>query len=190
MKYRTELMEQILTNTKAQEIIDYVSQIYGESYVGLWIYQAIGTVLGNTESLASQLRYETNPATTTLMIAYWENAYGIQPDDTMTLQQRRNRIISVIGSRGAVTPARLASAISGALGGVQVEVTERTGPNQFRVMVRGAVRSLDPARAIIDKMKPAHLTYQIVGIEQMDANITLESGAAITQGIKYRVEVE
>ena len=44
MNHQTELMRSILKNQKAQEIIDYVSPIYGNSYVGLWIYEAIGTV--------------------------------------------------------------------------------------------------------------------------------------------------
>ena len=189
MNYQTNLMQKILTNKKAQEIIDYVSQIYGDSYVGLWLFQTIGSVLGPACDLSAQLRSETNPATTTLLITYWENEYGLMPDDSLTLEQRRERITTIISSRGPCTPARLANAVSGALS-VPVEIYENTGKNQFRVMVRGSVRSLEPARAIINKMKPAHLTYEIVGIEQMDANIELNTGAAITQGIQYKVEVQ
>ena len=46
MRYQTELMRSILTNETAQKIIDYISPIYGDSYVGLWLFQAIGTALG------------------------------------------------------------------------------------------------------------------------------------------------
>ena len=63
MNYQTALMQQILTNEKAQEIIDYVSQIYGDSYVGLWLFQTIGSVLGPVCDLSEQLTLETSPAT-------------------------------------------------------------------------------------------------------------------------------
>lgn len=127
MNYRTELMEQILTNEKAQEIIDYVSQIYGNSYVGLWLFQTIGSVLGPVYDLSEQLMFETSPATTQLLLPYFEAEYGIQGDPTMTLEQRREVVVAAMRSKGACTPARLADSVSAALGGVPVEIIEYSG---------------------------------------------------------------
>lgn len=127
MRYQTELMQQILTNEKAQEIIDYVSQIYGESYVGLWLYQTIGTVLDQIYQISSQLRYETNPVTSVLLLDYWESEFGLSPDPSLTTTQRQNRLIDNIRSKGAITPEKLSSAVSAALGGAPVQVYERTG---------------------------------------------------------------
>ena len=72
MRYQTELMRSILTDETAQKIIDYVSPIYGDSYVGLWLFQAIGTVLGELRNIAEKLRHETTPATADLLLDYWE----------------------------------------------------------------------------------------------------------------------
>lgn len=127
MNYQTQLMKQILTNSKAQEIIDYVSQLYGNSYVGLWLFQTIGSTLGPICDAAEQLKLETSPYTTTRLIIFYEQEYGIQSDPTMTLQQRRNRVIAAMRSKGAITPARLADAVSAALGGAPVEVIEYDG---------------------------------------------------------------
>ena len=127
MNYQTKLMQEILTNEMAQEIIDYVSQIYGNSYVGLWLYQTIGSVLGPIYDTSAQLRYETSPATTNLLLPYFEAEYGIQGDPTMTLEQRRDVVIAAMRSKGAITPARLADAVSAALGGVPVEIIEYAG---------------------------------------------------------------
>ena len=96
MRYQTELMKEILTNEKAQEMIDYVSRIYGESYVGLWMFQAIGTAMGKICDFSEQLRYETSPVTTTKLIEFWEDEYGIPADSSLTMEQRRLRIISKI----------------------------------------------------------------------------------------------
>lgn len=127
MNYQTKLMQQILTNEKAQEIIDYVSQLYGESYVGLWLFQTIGSVLGPVYDLSAQLRYETSAATTTLLLSYYEEEYGIQADPTMTIEQRRNIVVAAMRSKGACNPARLGDAVSSALGGVPVEIIEYKG---------------------------------------------------------------
>lgn len=190
MNYQTQLMRDILTNEKAQEIIDYVSQVYGSSYVGLWLFQAIGTVLGQVCDISSELRYETSPATATTLLPYWERDYNLPTDTTLTVEQRRARIITAMRSRGACTPERLAAAISSALGGVMVEVYERTGVNQFTVSIRTAVKSLQPAIDVIEKMKPAHLTYVIHGVteEEVPANITVAT--AMTRGLIYHMNVQ
>lgn len=190
MNYQTELMQKILTNEKAQEIIDYVSQIYGDSYVGLWIYQAIGSVLGPAEDLAEQLQNETNPTTTTLLISYWEQEYGIMGDPTMTIEQRRNTVIAAMNSKGACNPARLSNAISAALGGATVEILENTGTNQFTVNIRTVVKSYAPAIAVLEEMKPAHLTYIIQGVIQESAEADINTAVAITQAELYALRAE
>lgn len=124
MNYQTELMRQILTNDKAQEIIDYVSQLYGDSYVGLWFFQAIGTVLEPGCDLSEALMLETSPATATLLLPYYEQEYGLQPDPSFTVEQRRELIMAARRSKGACNPARLADAVSAALGGAPVEIIE------------------------------------------------------------------
>ena len=187
MNYQTELMQKILTNEKAQEIIDYVSQLYGDSYVGLWIFQSIGTVLGPASDLSEQLMYETSPATTTLLIGYWERAYGIQGDPTMTLEQRRARVMAAINSRGACNPARLSREISAVLGGAPVEILENTGQNKFTVNIRQVVRSYAPAIAVIEKLKPAHLIYDLRGVTQESISSNIYAANAMTLAQLYRV---
>lgn len=148
MNYRTELMEQILTNEKAQEIIDYVSQIYGNSYVGLWLFQTIGSVLGPLTDTSDQLMLETSPATSNLLLPYFENEYGIQADPTMTLEQRREVVVAAMRSKGACTPARLADSVSAALGGAPVEIIEYAGDKliftEIEAIVNGSTSGQEP----------------------------------------------
>lgn len=239
-------MSRILTNEKAQEIIDYVSQIYGESYVGLWIYQAIGTALGNIDQIANQLMNETTPVTTTLLIDYWENEFGLTPDSSLTIAQRQSRLIDNIRSRGAITPEKLASAVSASLGGAAVAVYERTGTQtktpvsatkndgnvtitspitstsnngkvtlnaineetslvlegdrlllittvggayKFTVNILDSVSSVKPAIATIEKLKPAHLVYEIKSTLNMDASTNSYVGVATTLAVHNAVTV-
>ena len=189
MRYQTELMRSILTNWKAQEIIDYVSPIYGNSYVGLWIFQAIGVALGEICTIADQLRYETNVSTADLLIEYWEREYGIAPDPSLTIEQRRAKIIAKMHSRGPANPARLCAAVSAALGGVKVDIKENVAKNTFLVNIREAVDSINPAVAVIERMKPAHLIYRIQVATQTVSDADLKVAIALTHAEQYRVEV-
>lgn len=190
MRYETEMMRQILTNPKAQEIIDYVSRIYGDSYVGLWLFQAIGTALGNVSDISDELRNETNPVTADLLLNFWEGEYGIPEDPSLTTEQRRLRIIAKMQNTGACTPQRLATAVSAALGGAQVEVTERTGVNQFTVNIRTVVDSIVPAVAVIERMKPAHLIYVLQVATQTVSQTEIDMAIALIQAEINRVEVQ
>lgn len=189
MRYQTELMRSILTNETAQRIIDYVSPIYGNSYVGLWLFQAIGTALNEICTIAEKLRYETNPATADLLLDYWEREYGLASDPSLTKEQRRLKLIAKSLSHGPASPARLSSAISAALGGVEVDITENVDQNTFLVNIRENVGSFVPAVAVLERMKPAHLVYQIQAATQTITEADLRIAIAMTHAEQYKVEV-
>lgn len=189
MRYQTELMRSILTNETAQRIIDYVSPIYGNSYVGLWLFQAIGTALNEICTVAEKLRYETTPATADLLLDYWEREYGLASDPSLTKEQRRLKLIAKSLSHGPASPARLSSAISAALGGVEVDITENVDQNTFLVNIRENVGSFVPAVAVLERMKPAHLVYQIQAATQTITEADLRIAIAMTHAEQYKVEV-
>ena len=190
MRYQTELMRSILTNEKAQKIIDYVSPIYGESYVALWIYQAMGVVLGEIYDIAAQLRYETTPATADLLLEYWEQHYAIATDPNLTNDQRRARLVAKTSSRGPCNPAKLEKAVSAALGGVQVEITENVAKNTFLVNIREVVTDITPAVAVLELMKQAHTIYRIQVATQMVADSTIKAAVAVVHAEMNRVDVK
>ena len=189
MRYQTELMREILTSKMAQEIVGYVSPIYGTSYVGLWIYQAIGTVLDEVCAVAEQLRYEANVSTSELLLDLWEQRYGLSKDSTLTVEQRRARILAKTQSKGPCNPARLADAVSAALGGVEVEIVENAGRNKFHVHVLEPVESLTPAIAVIDRMKPAHLIYDISILVRTGMDTNVKVAVAMTHAEVFHLPV-
>lgn len=189
MRYQTELMRAILTNEKAQEIIDYITPKYGNSYVGLWCIQAIGVVLGKVEAIAEQLRYETNPITAELLLDYWENHYGITRNDALTTEQRQARLASKTQSRGPINPTVLENAISTAIGGVPVEIEENIAKNTFLVNIREFIPSIVPVVAVLERMTPAHLVYQIRVATQTVAEADIKIAVAMTHAEIFEMEV-
>ena len=190
MRNQTEMMRAILTNEKAQEIIDYVSPRYGNSYVALWIFQAMGIVLGEIYDIANKLRSETSPATADLLLDYWENHYAIPKDSSLTKEQRNLRLISKTSVRGPANPKRLEAAVSAALGGVKVEITENIAKNTFLVNVREVVGDITPAIAVLERMKQTHLIYQIQVATQTIAEADLKVAIALTHSEKNKVMVQ
>lgn len=189
MRNQTELMRSILTNETAQKIIDYVSPIYGNSYVGLWLFQAIGVALSEPYRLAYDLRYETNAVTSVLLLDLWENHYGLPRDPSLTTEQRQNRIMAKIKSRGGCNPAKLAEAVSDAVGGLDVQITENVAQNTFLVTILGDVESLDAANAVIGRMKPAHLIYRTQVTPISNPTATINAAVAITHCEMFSVPV-
>lgn len=190
MRYRTQLMEEILQNPMAQEIVDYIcAYIYGDSYVGLWIYEAIGATLDELQDISEELKTEANAWTTVDLMAYWERHYGIPVNTSLTIEQRRKTLIAKIQDRGPCNPVRLANAVSAVLSGVPVEITENIAKNTFLVNIREVVDSVEAAIEVLNRKKPAHLIYKLQIATQTQATADIKIAVAVTRAEKFHVEV-
>lgn len=190
MRNPTEMMEQILTSPSAQKMIDYVSPVYGNSYVGLWIFQAIGKIIDPVADYANALRNEANPITSVLLLDLWEQHYALPKDSSLTTEQRQARIGAKLRSRGPCNPTRLASAISSAIGGIEVRIIENVAPNTFRVEIQDPIPSINPVVAILEKKKPAHLIYEMQVAHREVSEADIKIAIATTRAEIYHVEVQ
>lgn len=189
MRNPTTMMKSILTNERAQQVIDWVPPVYGNSYVALWIFQAMGIIMGDIRQLACDLRFETSPVTSVLLLDYWERHYNIPTDPTLTIEQRQLRLEAKTTTRGPCNPARLEMAVSSALGGVGVEITENVAKNTFLVNIREAVSDFTPAVAVLERMKPSHLIYQIRVATQTVAETEIKAAIAVVHAEMNKVDL-
>lgn len=157
----TELMERILKSKEAQKIIDYMSPIYGESYVFLWIIQSIGVALDEGESAIAEFMNQIVPQTATWFLKYWEIEYGVTPDPSWTIEQRREAVMAAMCYKSPINPAKLENILS-SLMGVDVSIDENTGNNKFTVYIKGYTEDTKKAIETIERSKPAHLIYDLV----------------------------
>lgn len=183
-------MRAILTSPTAQKIIDYVSPVYGESYVGLWLFQAIGTVFDDVVGFAEALRTESNPITSVLLLDLWEKHYALPMDSSLTTEQRQARLAAKIRSRGPCNPSRLAAAVSSAIGGIEVRIIENVAPNTFRVEIQDPIDSITPVVAVLEKKKPAHLIYELQVAHEVVADTDIKVAIAVTRAEIFNVEVQ
>ena len=160
MRYRTELKDSILSSEAARRFIDFIAPIYGNGYVALWMFQAIGLALDEVRDFADGLRQQALPSTATWSLPNWEAEYGISPDPSQTAEQRRANIMMRIKYVSPANPAKLAEYASAA-SGVPCDIIENISPNTFAVVMRAYGGDEARIRPVIDEAKPAHLIYVI-----------------------------
>lgn len=191
---RTELMEQILTSEQAQIYIDKVSPIYGNAYVFLNIFNAIGQVLDDLVNLSSEeLRKQLFPQTVTWAIDLWEKNYNIESDTSLTIEERRKRLLSVIQDNftyGIMTPERLSKLVAN-LTGYETNIVERITPTTFKLKLKGFIPVGDPLLykiyLLVKENVPANLTYEISMSEQMECYVPYYNAVAVT-GFSEKIE--
>ena len=166
MWYKTDKMERILQSQSAQRMIDYVSPIYGASYVGLWLFEVMGEQIDEVRERTEDFYQQIFPQTATWALPLWEKEYGIPFSVEMTQEQRRQQIL-LKKRKQPMNPFRFKKILE-EISGVPVTVEENVEKNTIRIQLNGLISNLDEVRVIIEKIKPAHLLYQLKTSEYME----------------------
>lgn len=188
MYNRTELIDKILTSPEAQKIIDFVSPVYGEAYTALHLFNSIGKVLDELDEFPDTFKDQIFVQTADpWSLEYWEKQYGIVPEQNITEEERRRNLLEKMGRRFN-NPKRIEDVLTSMLG-YEVEVKENTDVNKFSVLVKGYVPDLESAKTFIDRVKPAHLIYEIKVSEIIEAVVHIYYGLYISEHEYYQVQV-
>ena len=155
-----DLRETILTNELGDRMLNMVAPIYDRSKLFLYIFQAIGTVLEKDMKFAEEdLIAQMFPQTTTWGINLWEREYGIIPDPSWDLEQRRKNLVSAMQYKAPITPKKIADRVS-AMTGLEASVQENVAPNTIRVIIESYTPNYEEVNRVLDKILPAHLCYE------------------------------
>lgn len=184
--YRTELMEDILKSPAAWDIINELSPIYGEARVALWLFQVIGAELDETRKWTQEVEAQTVPQTATWSIGMWEDSRGLARDPTLSLQQRRDRVLTNMSKRAPMNPWKLEQ-IASVAAGANCRIIERTGAGSVFTLV---VTDFYPSktgekkiRAAVDRAKQARLSYLIRYEQIAPKSVCAYAATAITGAV-------
>jgi hypothetical protein len=157
----------IVTSPTGKRLLSFVTaDWYNTAYVGLWLFQVLGLSLDFIVNAADEMLYEMFPQTATWTIPYWEQVYGIEPDDTLSLDYRRQRILSRNLYQPPINPAHIEAVIS-ALTGSPVHITEEVEPYTFRIEIDvagGQAVDYLAAHRALREIKPSHLAFSLKGV--------------------------
>ena len=159
------LRETIITSETADRMLDRVSPIYDNSYVGLWMFEAIGREYDKAWYIVRTLPDQLFPETVTWAIELWERRYGIVPQPSQTLEERRAAILAARTIPAPFTPAVLEKFIYN-LTGRTSEIVSYVRPYTFGVYIENTegMRDADLAAiaTYINKNKHSHMSYDLV----------------------------
>ncbi len=152
-------LEDFPTSPAAKRMIKTVSPIYDKSYVGKWLFQVMGLEMDEAWKFLEELRLQAFPETATWGIVYWEQRYHIPPDDSLTIEERRQRVIIKRGKRRPMNPARIEQ-FTRDVSGRQTVVTEHNEDYVFFVAILPGEAEVDYHELIktIRSVKPSHLS--------------------------------
>jgi hypothetical protein len=121
-----------------------------------------------------ELRLQAFPETATWGIVYWEQRYHIPPDDNLTIEERRQRVIIKRGKRAPMNPARIEQ-FTRDVTGRQTVVTEQNGEYVFSIAILPGESEVDYHELIktIKSVKPSHLSFNV--LFQTDVGLTIQS---------------
>jgi hypothetical protein len=116
----------------------------------------------------------------------WERVYGIKTNKHLTIKQRRQNLLVKIQGTKTITVKQLETIINQVVPVCGAHVLENTNPNEFKVALDVAAY-VEKVRELVDKYKPAHLTYVIAELYQ--ANNYIYIGGVVNvfdkQIVKY-----
>lgn len=164
----TEKMDEILTSPAARRIVPQLSPIYGDAYVALWLFNAIGREIDNMELRTQELSLQALPQTTTWGIPYWEEDYGIPSNENLSVEERRREVLSRIRTRAPMNPQWIKTVLE-TLTGTSVQIVENISKNRFELIFGDVLGNSIKVRAKnkLEEIKPAHLIYLLTQILQL-----------------------
>jgi len=171
-------LENFPTSPAAKRMMKTVSPIYDKSYVAKWIFQVMGLEIDEAWQFIEELRLQAFPETATWGIEYWEQRYHIAPDESLSLEERRQRVIIKRGKRSPMNPARIERIVRDVTGR-EATVTEENGTYTFHVSVLPGESMVDYQELIntVRSVKPSHLSFTVLFQTDISMKIQVDNQA-------------
>lgn len=158
-----ELINEFPTSETAKDMMSMVSPIYEKSYVGKWIYQVMGSEMGDIKTIITEeLIKQRFPETATWGMKYLEQKYGIPVDESVDIEERRRKVIAKRGVRAPINPARYED-VAEEMTGRTCKVVENTDVGTFEIDIYPGNSTVDLPELIdtISRFKQSnkHINY-------------------------------
>lgn len=189
-------MDTIIKSPEAKMFLRMVTKdFYNNSYLGLWMYEVIGREWDEMREWAEELKAEIYPQTCTWSIDIWEWIYGIESNESLPLEYRRQKLLTKITGARPVNPETIRRGIAALAGiGVKVKVNGFSGPYQFDIAMYPGDIPLPYKQIIsyVNNVKPAHIRviyYVIIDNISFEVLIRYENRLTMNSGFYPRCNI-
>ena len=149
-----------------------VSPIYDRSYVAKWLYQVMGLEWDRVWAVMDSMWEQPFLEQATWGLRYWEQAYGLDTDETKSYEERRRLVSAKRSLKTPMNPARLEMILSNLTGGTAA-VTENIAPYTFSVELDTQDNPIDYDSVIrlMRQVKPSHQSFRLYTISTVNVKI-------------------
>lgn len=177
-----DLERQIITSAEAKAFLQMVTEgFYSQSRTGLWIFEVIGREWDELRAWADGMKEEIFPQTCTWSVGIWEWVYGIETDETLDLDYRRQRILARVRLMRPINPETIRRGVASLIGtGTEaVEVRDFVGPYRFEVVVHPQETPIpyERIKTYVREIKPSHLAFELAA-ETLEECSNIKAAAA------------
>lgn len=156
----------MITSQKGLRMLDSISPIYDQNKVMLSIFQSLGLEAEMTDDLIDDILLQLFPQTATWGLKYWEDALNIPVNESLTLENRRTKILVKMQTRWPVTRLRMESIINNFISSKNGYIQEIFEEYMFKIHIPLTDERIYYKDLIetVNEVKPAHLSYTVEGL--------------------------
>lgn len=142
-------------------MIRYMPLYHHTSYITNNLLNSYAEELRRVDFGVNDLRDNLFPVTSTTMLARWEAIVGLKPDDRLSFEFRRKRILTKLKAVGSVTKQSIRELVE-FFGFGNVEIIEDNPSYKFIVKFVGTGAPTDTTLIdqLLEDVKPAHIGYE------------------------------
>lgn len=151
------------TTETGKRMLRSISPIYDKAYTARWIIEVMGVEMEDARKYVEEFRLQAFPETATWGLKYWEQRYHIRTDESLTLEERRQRVIARRWKYSPMNPARLELFVGQSCGRT-AHVTEYNDEYRFEIAIDGDGGALEYEKFVelLKALKPSHLEMQVI----------------------------
>jgi|CZCA01.1.fsa_nt_gi hypothetical protein len=147
----------MIASAKGKRFLEYISPIYEQSIIMQAILEAIGAEWDDVDRLTDEVFAQLFPQTATWGIVYWERLVGIPRNDSLSIEQRRARVLTRMQTRWPVTKSRLEQIVNQFVSSKDARIQERYADYSFDIILPFGGFDYSEVTRLIEEVKPAHL---------------------------------
>lgn len=175
----------MINSAKGRRLFGYISPIYDHAVIMQAVMEAIGSEWDDVDWLIEEVFSQLFPQTATWGIVYWERLVGIPRNDSLSIEQRRARVLTRMQTRWPMTKERMEQLVRTFSKDKQAFIRQFFNEYRFEVLFNLA-QSIDlkTVNEVVSETKPAHLDFSLVmGLRQGEKSIYVGSAMLVGEEI-------
>lgn len=160
-------LDKFPTSETAKQMLRRVSPIYSNSYVAKWLYQVMGEEWDEARAIVESLREQAFTETVTWGIEYQEHKYSIPPDESLSLDERRARLIRKTQQKFPLNPGVMEQYLKNGWG-ITTDIDETVEEGYLQVTFPEELpASAEDMLKDLRRIKPSHLVLMLKLIREL-----------------------